>query len=341
MVSISVCMIVKDEEADLARCLDCLRNIADEIIIVDTGSFDQTKAIAFRYTNELYDFEWNNDFSAARNFSFSKATKDYIYAADADEIIDEENQKKFMLLKENLSSEIELVQMKYANQLQFGSTYNFDVEYRPKLFKRLRDFHWIDPIHESVNTNVVVFESDIVVTHMPQALHAVRDFSIFERNTLDANGLSPKIHCLYARELFIAGSDGDFRSAFSYFEKTLHDESKSLKEIRASQCIVARSARLQRDESTFMKTALKGVVGVPIAEVCCELGDYYSEKQEFEEAAIWYYTAAFGAESDLNIHYSGDYPLGKLSDCYRRLGDSGESEKYRELANSWKVPACP
>jgi glycosyltransferase involved in cell wall biosynthesis len=341
MVSISVCMIVKNEETDLERCLDCIRNIADEIIIVDTGSSDRTKEIAFRYTNDVYDFEWSDDFSAARNFSFSKATKDYIYTADADEIIDAENQEKFAQLKGNLSSEIEIVQMKYANQLQFGSIYNFDVEYRPKLYKRLRPFHWIDPIHESVNTKVVIFDSDIVVIHMPLTLHATRDFSIFERYTSNENGISPKIHCLYARELFFTGTDDDFRSAFPYFEVTLHDEKRSLKEIRASQCIVARSARLRQDEFTFIKTALKGIVGTPVAEVCCELGDYYFEKQDYEEAAIWYYTAAFGAESELNIHYSGDYPLGKLSECFNQMGNSKECEKYKELASSWTVPACP
>ena len=340
MVSMSVCMIVKNEEADLERCLDCICKIADEIIIVDTGSSDQTKEIASHYTNQIYDYLWNDDFSAARNFSFSKATKDYIYAADADEIIDAENQEKFMRLKENLSPEIEIVQMKYANQLQFSSTYNFDVEYRPKLYKRLRTFHWIDPVHESVSLNAEVFDSDIVIIHMPMQLHAVRDFSIFEKNMHSHNRLSAKIHGMYARELFIAGTEEDFLSACVYFESTLHDEKRGLKEIRASQCIVARASHLQKDEFAFFKVALKGVVGTPIAEICCELGDYYFEKQDYEEAATWYYTAVFGAESELNIHYCGDFPLRKLADCYDQLGDFKECEKYKELANTWTTPDC-
>jgi glycosyltransferase involved in cell wall biosynthesis len=340
MVSISVCMIVKDEEAVLARCLDCIRSIADEIIIVDTGSTDQTKEVASLYTDKIYDFKWTNDFSAARNFSFSKATKDYIFISDADEIIDAENQRKFMLLKDNISPETELVQMKYANQLEFNCTYNFDVEYRPKLFKRLREFHWIDPVHESVNLNAEILDSDIVVTHMPQKLHATRDFSIFLKNLKTGNGLSPKIHCLYARELFIAGTDADFLTAFPYFESTLHDEKRSMKEIRASQCIVARAARLKQDEVTFFKAALKAVVGNSVAEVCCELGAYYFTKKDYEEAATWYYTAAFGAESELNIHYSGDYPLQKLADCFDKIGDAKECEKYKELADKWEIPDC-
>ena len=73
MVTISLCMIVKNEELVLARCLDTVCDLVDEIIIVDTGSTDSTKSIAARYTDKIYDFEWVNDFAAARNFSFSKA----------------------------------------------------------------------------------------------------------------------------------------------------------------------------------------------------------------------------------------------------------------------------
>jgi Glycosyltransferases involved in cell wall biogenesis len=336
MVSISVCMIVKDEEAVLERCLECIRGIADEIIVVDTGSADKTKEIAARYTNRIYEFPWNNDFSAARNFSFSKATGDYIYIADADEVIDGENQKKFLRLKEVLSPETDVVQMKYANQLQYNCTYNFDVEYRPKLYKRLREFRWTDPVHESVRLEPVIFNSDIVIEHRPLELHASRDFSIYRRH-LDA-GLSEKLHCLYARELFIAGRDSDFLDAYPYFEGTLHDEAKSQKEIRASQCVAAKASRLKNDDFAFFKAALKSVVGSPIAEVCCELGAYYFEKEDYEEAATWFYTAAFGAESELDVHSSGDLPLRRLSDCFARLGNAEESEKYRESAEKWRIP---
>ncbi len=79
MITISLCMIVKNEEDVLARCLDCVQNLVDEIIIVDTGSTDRTKEIARRYTTRIIDFPWNDDFSAARNLSFSHATMDYIF----------------------------------------------------------------------------------------------------------------------------------------------------------------------------------------------------------------------------------------------------------------------
>ena len=68
MVTISLCMIVKNEEAVLRRCLDSLADIADEIIIADTGSTDHTKDIALEYTCNVYDYKWTGDFASARNF---------------------------------------------------------------------------------------------------------------------------------------------------------------------------------------------------------------------------------------------------------------------------------
>ena len=77
MATISLCMILKNEEKVLARCLDSISELVDEIIIVDTGSIDHTKEIASNYTSHIYSFPWCDDFSAARNYAFSKASMDY------------------------------------------------------------------------------------------------------------------------------------------------------------------------------------------------------------------------------------------------------------------------
>ena len=77
MVTVSLCMIVKNEEKHLPRCLDSVRDLVDEIVIADTGSTDRTVEIARRYTEQVYGFPWRDDFAAARNFSFSKASMEY------------------------------------------------------------------------------------------------------------------------------------------------------------------------------------------------------------------------------------------------------------------------
>lgn len=74
-ITISLCMIVRDEENTIARCLEAVENIVDEIIIVDTGSVDQTKEIVGKYSSNIYKFSWIDDFAAARNFSFQKQRK--------------------------------------------------------------------------------------------------------------------------------------------------------------------------------------------------------------------------------------------------------------------------
>ena len=145
-------MIVKNEEPVLARCLDSVASMMDEIIIVDTGSTDRTKEIAAQYTSRIYDFTWCDDFSAARNYAFSLATMDYIYCPDADEYLDLENQRRFLRLKGALLPEIEIVQMNYITPPDFNTVQNCKKEPRPKLFKRLRTFSWVAPVHETIRT---------------------------------------------------------------------------------------------------------------------------------------------------------------------------------------------
>lgn len=93
---ISLCMIVKNEEQVLGRCLDSVRHFIDEIIVVDTGSTDGTVEIAKRYTDKLYTFEWINDFSAARNEALKHATGKWILVMDADEYFEKAEIQKLV-----------------------------------------------------------------------------------------------------------------------------------------------------------------------------------------------------------------------------------------------------
>ncbi len=338
MITVSVCMIVKDEEKVLARCLDSLQGLADEIIIVDTGSRDGTKRIAASYTDKIYDFTWVYDFSAARNFSFSKATMDYIYVADADEVLDELNRQRFLLLKQKLLPEIEVVQMKYANQLAYNTTYNFDVEYRPKLYKRLRTFQWMEPVHESVRLSPVIYDSEIEIMHMPISGHAGRDFDVFLRTIRREGKLSPRLFGMYARELFIAGETSDFEDAFDYFLSVAEQGESSEQVRKVCECILARCYRLRRDFAGFMKYCLHNIADQKAsAEVCYELGEYYRELGDDREAIIWYYNAAYETNCELNVHYAGDYPLQRLAECYRNIGNEEQELAYLTLYKRWRI----
>lgn len=336
MITISLCMIVKNEERILARCLDSVADIMDEIIIVDTGSTDGTKEIAARYTDKIYDFEWIHDFSAARNFAFSKAGMEYIYSADADEVLDEENREAFKKLKEALLPQIDIVQMYYANQLSFGTIYNYDKELRPKLFKRLRTFIWAEPIHEQIILEPVVYDSDVTIMHMPENSHKDRDLASFERIVSKGERLSGRLHNIYAKELFVSGEERDFLAAEAFFAASCLDTERSVDEIKEAACVVARAARIRRDTEKFFKYALKVVACEGCSEICCELGKYFMEHNELDEAIIWYYNGAYETESILNIHCGGDIPLIGLAECYRLAGDAKQAAEYERLAAEWK-----
>ena len=134
MVTISLCMIVKDGEAVLARCLDSVREIADEIVVVDTGSADRTRQIAAEY-GRVFDFAWCDDFSAARNFSFEQAEKEYILWLDADDVIAPEDRERFLALKERMDGTEDVVMLPYhtAFDEQGRPTFTY---YRERLLRR-------------------------------------------------------------------------------------------------------------------------------------------------------------------------------------------------------------
>ncbi len=318
-MTISVCMIVKNEEKNLAGCLDCLKRIADEIVIVDTGSTDRTKEIAKQYTNKIYDFEWINDFSAARNFAFSKATMDYIYSADADERMDEANQDKFLQLKEALLPEIEIVQMYYCNQLEHNTIYSFDKEYRPKLYKRVRNFLWQEKVHEAVLLEPVVYDSEIEIIHKPHDNHASRDLQIFAGMVKRGEILSKRLCEIYAKELFIAGKKEDLENAEAFF-MSIAEEAQLEDELKRASCILARLYRLQNKDAEFFKYALKVTALDGCSEMCYEIGEYYFEREDFAESYMWYYNAANETHALLSLAYQEELPLNRMEECKKRIG---------------------
>lgn len=317
MITVSLCMIVKNEERILRRCLDSVADLVEEIVIVDTGSTDRTKEIAAEYTENLYEFAWTGNFSDARNFAFSKCTAQYIYTADADEVIDEENRQRFLDLKQVLLPEIEIVQMKYGNQLQFSTIYNFDEEYRPKLYKRLREFVWEYPIHEAVRLTPVIYDSDIVITHLPEALHTGRDIAAFEKMVANGEHLDRKLCGLYARELFVSGSEEQFAGARDFFRAVIEEEGRTPEEQMEAFCIVVRACRLAGDTAEFYRYAMRAAAsdeGIP-AEICYELGCFYQEGGDPAEAAMWFYNALHETESILNGKCGGELAEKGLAEC--------------------------
>ena len=333
MVSISVCMIVKNEEAVLARCLDSLKGIADEIVIVDTGSTDRTKEIAGLYTSRIYDFTWIHDFAAARNFAFSKATCDYIYSADADEVLEETDRQKFLNLKQVLLPEIEIVEMIYVNPENCNMVYNYVREPRPKLFKRLREFRWIDPIHETVALDPLVYSSDIEIQHRPQSLHSGRDFEAFQRELKKSGRLSRRLYSMYAKELYISGSKEDFDAAVPWFKQRLEQQELSGEERAETVCVLAKHESLQKEREQLLSLVLTEVAvnPAPAAELYYLLAEYYESAGQYEEAIFWYKKAALEAECYVCISYGEEAALQQAIRLLKQQGCECEAMQYENM----------
>ena len=164
MISISLCMIVRDEEEVLARCLDSVLPAVDEIVIVDTVSRDRTKEIAARYTDKLYDFEWCDDFSAARNYAFSKGSMDYLMWLDADDVLPRSSLQVLLDLKKSLDPQVTVVMMPYNVAFDEQGRPSFTYE-RERLIKNGAGFQWKGAVHEAIAPRGKILRSNVVVEH--------------------------------------------------------------------------------------------------------------------------------------------------------------------------------
>lgn len=147
---ISICIITKNESKSLRECLSRIIPFNYEIIVADTGSTDDTKNIAFEFTDKVYDFKWNNDFSAARNFCISKATQEYILVIDSDEYIMEfdKNEIEKLIIKHGSS-----VGRICRTNLQFDGNEQVKITERINRFFPKSLFHYSGRIHEQVAAN--------------------------------------------------------------------------------------------------------------------------------------------------------------------------------------------
>ncbi|MGA2025812.1 MAG: glycosyltransferase [Syntrophobacteraceae bacterium] len=172
---LSVCMIVKNESANIADALGSFRPFADEIIVVDTGSTDDTKQIAARFTSKIYDFEWIDDFAAARNFAMSKAVKSYQLWADADDRITPENQGHIESLKSHFD----------GKKAFYFILENHQSDASPSSCRQMRctpitgEVLFEGRIHEQIFPNAVraglqLVTTDIVITHLGYMTEQVR-----------------------------------------------------------------------------------------------------------------------------------------------------------------------
>ncbi len=148
MLPISVCLIAKNEEHNVDACLTPLKKHGFEIVVADTGSDDRTKELVRNYTDKLYDFVWCNDFSAARNYSVSKASNDWVLVVDFDEYLTDADIDTVLAFIRTKSREIGMITRQNPCRLLSGQMSVY-TEFGARFFHRKYN-HFEGIIHEQV-----------------------------------------------------------------------------------------------------------------------------------------------------------------------------------------------
>lgn len=338
MNTISLCMIVKDEEAVLNRCLLSVKQFADEIIIVDTGSSDTTKEIAKRYTNLIYDYPWDDDFSKARNFSFSKATMDYIFWIDADDTISEEECEKLHCLKKELSYNIDAVMMKYVVSVD-ENNYPLSYFYRERLVKRENQYQWIGFVHEYLNIKGNIIYSPITIIHSPKKKKDYfRNLSLYEKQKTQNLSFSARDLYYYGKELY---EHQRYKEAIPIFEQVLEKDTWIEYKIGACEAL-GMIYRIQKDKEKALTAYFQSFLyDEPRAEICCCIGECFLHDKEYKKAVFWYQLALKRNRKDKKGAFVkedcyGFLPSIQLCVCYWMLQDKEKSSYYHTLSKLYR-----
>lgn len=339
-MKLSLCMIVKNEELTLDRCLSSVSDFVDEIIIVDTGSTDSTKEIAKKYNAKIYDFEWVNDFSKARNFSFSKATGDYTMWLDGDDYIEENYRIKLEeTLKELEYLKIDTVSSEYIlSKDEIGNT-TYSLR-RNRIVKRDRNFKWIGAVHEYLDISSdspYGLSSNFCVTHGKVKPYTKRNLEIYKEYIKNGNRLSTRDTYYFANEL---KDNLEFKDAIAMYSsfllieggKWIEDERCAY--IKLYECHIALNDPKRAIEVLFDAVGR----GFVCPQICCNIAAHYTDDCR---SIFWYKNALSAAEfvddsSLTNKDYLGYIPAIELCVRYYRLGDYKKSNEYNELALSYK-----
>ncbi|WP_213469377.1 tetratricopeptide repeat-containing glycosyltransferase family 2 protein [Paenibacillus dendritiformis] len=338
MISISLCMIVKNEEGSIARCLSSVQDIVDEIIIVDTGSTDGTKEIVRKYTDQIFDFVWIDDFAAARNYAFSCATKDYIFWLDADDILKDEDRKKFSTLKGGLDQSVDSVTMDY--HLAFDEFGNVTSSVRRnRLVKRRNKFRWIGAVHEYLEVWGNILNSDVAITHSRLHHDSDRNLRIYQKRLLHGEEFSPRDLYYFANELV---DHQMYQQAICYYEKFLATGKGWIEDnIAACGKLADCYHELGNREQELASSLRSFQYGSPRAEFCCRLGFHFLQQEDIRTAIFWYKVATQLEQSRdnwgfLNPVCSTWLPHLQLCVCYDRIGEYELAHYHNEIACSYR-----
>lgn len=233
-MSISLCIIAKNEEESICNTIKSTLNFVDEIILVDTGSKDETISIAKNFDAKIITSPWKNDFSLHRNEAISHASCDWILFLDCDEVLHsngQEEAKAILKEKENL---IKGYNLNIVNMISNKPVASFN---SLRLFKNKEGFTFTGAIHEQIIVSIEKKYSSKVISNLPLTIlhYGYEDSIIKSKNKIQRNldileGIEPKDGYLYAMlgDEYLKGNN--YYKAIEFYEKSLKEDSNNLKE---------------------------------------------------------------------------------------------------------------
>jgi len=333
-------MIVKNEHKTLARCLESVAGIPDEIVIVDTGSDDDTKEIARQFTSNVLDFTWIDDFAAARNFGFERATMDYIFWLDSDDVLLPEDRAKLLELKKTLNPDIDAVSMGY--NVSFDENNNLTSSARRmRLVRRSMNFVWVGVVHEDLENNspYKFLNTDIVVTHQKEigpSGPSRRNLQILEGFIEKGGTLRPMDIFNYARELQM---HKEFQNAITNYETFLGTKDVKPELALISLNNLATCYYMVGNLDKEWECTLKSLeIDIPRPEFSCRFGERFIQQEKFRQAAFWYDLALKNPGGDPHAWSVDSHPFStwlphkQLGLCFYRLGDYQRSLEHNRAA---------
>lgn len=339
MSTLSVCLIVKNEEDCIEKCIKSLQPFADEICIYDTGSTDKTIDICRNLDGvTIVEGEWRMDFAWARNQSFNMAKSDYIMWVDADDIVDERSQKFLNEFKKEEINKYDHVYMMYRYNVTPENTDSLHF-YRMRIVRRILYPIWNGRIHETVTTtaktNPISYYipiEDAYVCHYKHKDSRGRNLAIF-RDMEDKNEI------YRGRDWFYFGNElrenGFVEEAVQKYIKCTNS-ADSWKIDKLNSYIHLSTISLNKGKaSDALKYAYLAAscTNKPRADACCIIGDIYQKMRQWEWAAMWY-RAAYGNVTEkleatfLDEDCSTWKPLLNLCVCEYNLGNVEKAEEY-------------
>lgn len=345
MNTLTLCMIVKNEEGTIERCLNSASSVCDEIIIVDTGSTDQTKNILKKYTKvKIIDFTWIDDFAAARNESFRYATSDLLFWLDADDILKE---KDLQILKKYKETPLSQLADCYVGKYQYNHDQYDNVTttlMRERIFKRGPHIKWKYKIHECIPLGCFksIENTDFEVHHYktPSQVHRAegRNLRILEACVKDPSERCPRYEFYYAKELSNANR---FDEAITWFKEYLNHWDFFEDAYYANYKLAEISLERRNYDEAISRCMEALKLDMRKADLYCLLGLIFVNRERWDLAKFWYEAALnMPRPSDSYGFFDMDRhtfsPNFQLAYIFYKLGDLESALKHIEVCLKYR-----